>query len=251
MKLKFPKKSHFKLPFREYMGSPDKKMIFTERIFTDVAPVYNFILKGLSFFQDLHWKEYLVNNIPPIPQGPVIDLATGTGKIAFLLAKKFPERAITGIDITEAMLDIAKKDNTYSKVSFEKINIGLMNYEKNSVALFTGGYALRNTPDLKKLIRDIYFQLKPRGVAAFLDFSKSSNKLLQALNYSLLVIWCNFFSVVLHRNRRIYDYIPQSIRIFPDRKELGDLFTKEGFTIVRRKTFLLGITEVLIVQKDI
>ena len=90
--------------------------------------------------------------------------------------------------------------------------------------IVTGGYALRNAPDLGTAIDEISRVLKPCGVAAFLDFSKPSGKILQKMEYWALKTWTGPWGTLLHRNREVYRYIAESLQPFPDRSQLRDIF---------------------------
>jgi ubiquinone/menaquinone biosynthesis methyltransferase len=243
-------RSTFSLEFEKHARDPRGKSAFTDRLFTDVAPVYDsFTLGPVSFFQDARWKRWLVEALPHIPSGPIVDLATGTGGLAFLLADRYPTRRILGVDINAEMLRIADKKNTRPSVAFRKMNMAEIDFPAESLALITGGYALRNSPDLDKLIADVRACLKPGGYAAFLDFSKSPAPPIRIATQTALTLWLSAWSLALHRNLRIYNYIPASLRHFPDRRALGDLFQRHGFELIRRKLFLFGISEVLIARK--
>jgi ubiquinone/menaquinone biosynthesis methyltransferase len=244
-------RSTFSLRFDEHAHSPERKSKYTDRLFTDVAPVYDsFTLGPLSFYQDARWKRWMIDALPPVPDGPVVDLATGTGGIAFLLARRFPQRRIIGVDINDAMLRIANEKNTFDTVSFRKMDLGDMDFAAESIGLVTGGYALRNTPDLEKLLADVHRCLKPGGLAAFLDFSNSPLPPVRIVANVALTAWLSAWSLLLHRNLRVYDYIPASLRHFADRRALGVLFDTHGLSMVRRKVFLFGVSEVLIARKS-
>lgn len=238
-------RSTFDLELADHAHDPQRKAAFTDRLFTDVAPVYDtFTLGPVSFFQDAGWKRWMVNHLPALPPGECIDAATGTGSIAFLLARRFPERRITGLDINRAMLSRAEQNNVFDTVRFRRMDMGNIDIGPESAALVTGGYALRNSPDLEQFLRDIHRMLKPGGVAAFLDFSKSPSPPIQLATAVGLRAWLSLWSLVLHRNLRVYNYIPDSLRYHPDRVTLGRLYDDTGFEIVRRRLFMGGIAAV-------
>ncbi|MBD3314587.1 MAG: methyltransferase domain-containing protein [Chitinivibrionales bacterium] len=242
-------KSTFDLPLAEYADST-RKAIYTKTLFDEIAHAYDrFALGPISFFREAGWKKWLVENVPAIPQGPIVDLATGTGELAFMAADRYPNRSVVGLDISSAMLAVAKSKNSRRKVAFCSMDLGKMSVADASVALFFGGYALRNTPDLRALLSDVHRLLIPGGIAAFLDFSKPVNPLHRAVNNASLRIWLSFWSLLLHRNLRIYNYIPSSLNYFPNHKALKRLMEETGFEILRRKRFMFGIAEAQIIKK--
>jgi demethylmenaquinone methyltransferase/2-methoxy-6-polyprenyl-1,4-benzoquinol methylase len=187
--------------------------------------------------------------LPPYESPVCLDLACGTGDIAFLLAGKYPRGRITGVDITEPMLDIARHRNTHLNVSFANQDMGSLDIISESVDIVTGGYALRNAPDLGTAIDEISRVLKPGGVAAFLDFSKPAGKIPQKIEYWGLKTWTGLWGTLLHRNHEVYSYIAESLRRFPDRPHLRGVFQSKGFSVIDSRLFFGGVTELLMVQK--
>ena len=116
--------------------------------------------------------------------------------------------------------------------------------------IVTGGYALRNAPDLCVVLEEISRVLKPGGIAAFLDFSKPKNKILQALHVWILKIWGGLWGLLLHGNTHIHGYIAASLKNYPNRDQLQYLLTQHGFIILTTRRFFLGMTEIITVQKS-
>jgi ubiquinone/menaquinone biosynthesis methyltransferase len=240
----------FDLKIGDHLEDAEKKKYYNERLFSEVAPRYDFITKVLSFGRDGAWKRALISSLP-VHESPVcLDLACGTGDISFLLADKYTRGRISGLDITEPMLDIARHRNTRPNVTFINQNMGSLEIAPETADIITGGYALRNAPNLETVIDEINRVLKPTGVAAFLDFSKPDANIPQKIEYWCLKIWTGLWGILLHRNHEVYSYIAESLRRFPDRSHLRNLFQERGFSVVDSRLFFGGITELLVVQKQ-
>jgi ubiquinone/menaquinone biosynthesis methyltransferase len=239
----------FVLKIGDHLENPERKKYYNERVFSEVAPRYDFITRVLSFGRDAAWKRALISLLPYRESPVCVDLACGTGDISFLLAGKYADGRIAGLDITEPMLAIARHRNAHPNISFVNQDMGSLEIESESVDIVTGGYALRNAPNLETVIDEIGRVLKPRGVAAFLDFSKPDANTLQKIEYWGLKIWTGLWGVLLHRNHEVYSYIAESLQRFPDRRRLRNLFREKGFSVIDSRLFLGGITELLVVQK--
>jgi len=239
----------FVLKIGDCLDDAEKKKYYNERVFSEIAPRYDFITRVLSFGRDAAWKRALISLLPSHESPVCVDLACGTGDIAFLLAGKYPCGRIAGVDITESMLDIARHRNTHPNVSFANQDMGSLDIVSESVDIVTGGYALRNAPNLGTVIDEISRVLKPRGVAAFLDFSKPDANIPQKMEYWGLKIWTGLWGVLLHRNHEVYSYIAESLQRFPDRRHLRNIFREKGFSVIDSRLFFGGITELLAVQK--
>jgi len=239
----------FTLKIGNHLLSSEKKKYYNEKVFSEIAPKYDFITRALSFWNDAAWKLDLINALPANTNPHCIDLACGTGDISFLLAKKYPDGYISGIDIAEPMLEIAGKRNIFPNIHFIKQDMSHLDYSSQSVDIVTGGYALRNAPDLGVVLDEIHRILKPGGTAAFLDFSKPDSKFSQKLEYWILKIWGGFWGIMLHGNYEVYSYIAESLRLFPDRLQLREILWRKGFLVTTSRQYFFGITELMVVKK--
>ncbi len=237
------------LKIGDHLKNAAAKKYFNEEMFAVIAPNYDFITRLFSFWQDAAWKRDLIAALPDAPAPQCLDLACGTGDIAFLLAEKYQAGHIIGLDLTEDMLALARTRNTFSNVTFLKGDMGQLEIPVESIDIVTGGYALRNAPDLGQAIGEIHRVLKPGGSAAFLDFSKPNTRWAQKLEYGILKGWTGLWGIILNGNHEVYSYIAESLNAFPDRVSLQRMFEQQGFSIVKSQLHFLGITETLIVQK--
>jgi demethylmenaquinone methyltransferase/2-methoxy-6-polyprenyl-1,4-benzoquinol methylase len=239
----------FTLRIGNHLQAPGTKRYYNQQVFAEIAPKYDFITRALSFGRDTSWKRDLVASLPSCESPLCLDLACGTGGITFLLARKYPRGLIVGLDITEPMLERARQRNTFGNVRFLNQDMGGLEFPAGTVDIVTGGYALRNAPDLEVTVQEIHRVLKPHGMAAFLDFSKPGGRFAQRLEYWILKVWTGFWGTLLHRNHEVYGYIAESLQCFPDRLQLRDLFRDKGFTVVASRLYFFGITELLVVRK--
>ena len=239
----------FTLKIGDHLTTADKKRYFNEQMFTEIAPRYDFITRALSFWRDAAWKRELVAQLPrqDTPRG--LDLACGTGDIAFLLAEKYPRGDIIGIDITERMLVLARRRNTRPNVAFRNEDMGRLTLETSSVDIVTGGYALRNAPDLEATLDEINRVMRPGGSAAFLDFSRPASRVAEQMQYLVLKFWTGLWGLLLHGNHEVYSYIAESLRRFPDRVQLRRLLHDKGFTVEQTRLHFFGVTELIVVRK--
>jgi demethylmenaquinone methyltransferase/2-methoxy-6-polyprenyl-1,4-benzoquinol methylase len=269
-------KNRFNLNMHDYIHQADGKLFFNKQMFGIIAPRYDFINRALSFGRDQKWKDLLVSDLPDVARASspcghgqdgraalhCLDIACGTGDITFRLAAKYPQGQITGIDITEKMLDLArsrlqsinepaaaKRSEDGSRVTFQIGDMCKMEFEDASFDIVTGGYALRNAPNLEQALIEIRRVMKPGATAAFLDFSKPPNRTLQKTKGLLLKFWGGLWGLLLHRNPRLYTYIAESLKLYPDRIALKQLITKLGFTNIRSRKHFLGFAETISFQK--
>jgi|SRR3954451_25458738 ubiquinone/menaquinone biosynthesis methyltransferase len=239
----------FTLKLGDNLRAADKKRSYNEQLFSEVAPRYDFITRALSFWRDASWKRELVAQLPRQDAPRCLDLACGTGDIAFLLAKKYPGGNIVGVDITERMLARARLRNYWPNIEFLNQDMNCLMVDSLSVDIVTGGYALRNAPDLETTLDEINRVMRPGGTAAFLDFSRPASVMSERLQHVVLKIWTGFWGLALHRNHEVYGYIAESLRRYPDRMQLRRLLQDKGFRVEQSRLHFFGITELIVVRK--
>jgi ubiquinone/menaquinone biosynthesis methyltransferase len=242
-------KNQHNLNMHDSIHQPHDKLLLNQRLFSIIAPKYNLTNRIMSFDRDRAWKNQLVEELPDIKAPYCLDIACGTGDITFLLAAKYPAGHIIGLDVTEPMIDYARERNTFSNITFTLQDMCKMNFADESFDIVTGGYALRNAPNLEQALMEIKRVMKPGATAAFLDFSKPPNRFLQITKGMLLKFWGGLWGLLLHRNPQLYTYIAESLKLYPDRFALRQLLLKLGFTNIRSRKHFLGFAETIFFQK--
>jgi len=237
------------LGIEKQIDSPDKKRAFNELHFSEASSRYDIATRAMSLGRDQAWKRHLVAALPAVVAPVCVDLASGTGDVTFLLADRFPDSGITGIDLTEEMVTLAQKRNPFDNVSFTCRDMAETGFDNASVDIVTGSYALRNAPDLGEGLQEINRILKTGGCAAFLDFSKSAHPVSQVSQYWLLKCWCGLWGTLLHANPTIHAYIADSLKQFPTRDDYYLLVKNSGFEIISSRLFYFGMLELLVIRK--
>jgi len=233
----------------DYIHCPEGKLKYNEEMFAEIARRYDFITRVLSFGRDSLWKDELVGELPKVEGAVCLDLACGTGDITFRLARRYRQGRIVGLDLTEEMLGYARSRNSYPNVEFTLRDMCATGFADNSFDIVTGGYALRNAPELAKALSEVKRVLKPGGRAAFLDFSKHPGRGFQKVELAVLKTWGGFWGLVLHRNHELYTYIGESLKQFPDSDQMKEFVRQAGFSGLRSRKYFFGVVETLVFEK--
>jgi len=231
------------------LNSPAQKRCYNEWVFSLIASEYDVITRVLSFWRDAAWKRLLVGMLPACAAPSCLDLACGTGDLCGLLAGRYPDGLIAGVDIADAMLAIARRRHPAPSIRFLRQDMGRLEFPDASIDRVTGSYALRNAPDLPVVLREVHRVLKPGGTAAFLDFSKSPRRVPRKISYGLLKIWGGFWGLVLHGNPEVYGYIAESLKLFPDRVQLRRAMEQSGLHLVDSRLLFFGMLELTVVER--
>jgi len=228
------------MSLRERIATPDGKRRYVRALFATIADRYDLITKVLSYGQDRRWKERLVDLARPASGTIALDLATGTGDIAFLLH----DRAVRtiGLDVTLRMIELAKaKRAAAAAPRFLVGDMTALPFSPGSVDMVTTGYGLRNVPDLTTAIDEIYRVLRRGGQVLSLDFNRPSQPLLRSVYLLYLTLVGGMLGWLLHRDPDTYRYIPASIRTYPGAEGVAELMRARGFTTVRHYPVLGGL----------
>lgn len=226
---------------RDFLATPEKKRRYNRALFDAIAGEYDKVTPPLSFWNDKRWKRTLVSGLPPSPAPRVIDFACGTGDLPALASTKYPAGKITGADLSPRMLSLARRRLQHEKnTGFIRADMCAMPFSSGAADIVTGGYALRNAPDLVAFLREVFRILRPGGSAAFLDFSHPAPSAFTTFQYWLLLLWGSFWGLLLHGDAAVYGYIAESLSVFPDRDALERLLRDCGFGQVNTRTFFFG-----------
>ena len=217
------------------IATPDGKRRYVRTLFATIADRYDFITVALSYGQDRRWKRRLVDLASPGRGTRALDLATGTGDIAFALAARGAD--VVGLDVTLRMIElaVAKRSSSPERralpVSFLVGDMLALPFPSASFDIVTAGYGLRNVPDLDVAIDEIRRVLAPGGQFLSLDFNRPDNALVRAAYLAYLTAVGGALGWTLHRDPDTYRYIPASIRQYPGAVAVARRFETRGFHV--------------------
>lgn len=228
-------------------GIPQKKDSW--KMFNHISPSYDKINRILSFGLDLSWRKQLIYYLPRKKNIFLLDVATGTGDQTIPFLKIPTIQKITGIDLAEKMLEIARKKINDPKVNFLHADASKIPFENESYHCITFSFGIRNVGNLEKTISELYRVLKTKGKLLILEFSLPKNKVIRAFHLfylrNILPIIGGFFS----KEKKAYQYLNQTIETFPYGKEFCKLLKSRGFSKVSFVPFTLGTVSLYIAEK--
>jgi demethylmenaquinone methyltransferase/2-methoxy-6-polyprenyl-1,4-benzoquinol methylase len=223
------------------IATPDGKRRYVRSLFATIADRYDFVTVALSYGQDRRWKRRLIEIAAPQHGSRALDLATGTGDIAFALASR-GARTI-GLDVTKRMIELAraKAATRAAAPSFLVGDMMALPFPDRSFEVVTAGYGLRNVPSLTAAIDEIQRVLKPGGQLLSLDFNRPASAVVRAVYLQYLTLVGGALGWALHGDGDTYRYIPASIRNYPEARAVSRLMEARGFTDVKYRPTLGGL----------
>ena len=224
-----------------------EKISMINEIFSDVANHYNLMNDIMSFGLHRLWKKKLCQMIPNL-NSSIIDVASGTGDIPLLLKKKAKKTGanikITACDPNSEMLEIfkARAIDANFPASFETKITSAENlpFNNDSFDYYTIAFGIRNTTSIEESLKEAYRVLKPTGKFLCLEFAKITNEFLRTIynNYANIVI-PNLGSCITG-NRDAYQYLVESIEVFPDQDQFKTMIERVGFSNVSYHNLSFG-----------
>jgi ubiquinone/menaquinone biosynthesis methyltransferase len=226
--------------------SPDHKRRYVRSLFATIADRYDFISGVLSFGRDRSWKRRLVREAGLQHGERALDLACGTGDIAFELTRT--GASVVGLDVTARMVALARIKATRALANAEWPipcflvgDMMALPFDAASADLVTTGYGLRNVPGLDAALAEIARVLKPGGRFLSLDFNRPASPYVRKAFLTYLTVVGSTLGWVLHRDPDTYRYIPESIRRYPGAQGVADLIGTHGFEHVRIVPLCFGL----------
>jgi len=229
------------------LAAPDTKRRYVRRLFATIADRYDFITRFLSFGRDRGWKRRLIEESGLASGARVLDLACGTGDLAYEAASR--GAAVVGLDITPRMIEIARSKQPPTNVTWTVGDMTSLPVRSGTFDVVTTGYGLRNVPDLPRALGEIYRVLRPGGRLCSLDFDRPESAWLRGIYLAYLTVVGSALGWVLHRDPDTYRYIPASIRRYPGARGVMALMLESGFSEVRHLRVLGGFMAIHVARK--
>ena len=214
-------------------------------MFDDIAGRYDFLNRFLSAGIDIRWRKKALSYLKDIQPQYILDVATGTADVAIMAAQMLKPRKITGIDISEGMLEIGRKKleklELQQAIELVKGDSEAISFSENTFDAVTVAFGVRNFQNLEKGLAEIRRVLKPGGKLVVLEFSKPSLPFVKTLYQFYMKIVTPNMGKLFSKNRSAYKYLDESIKKFPEGKNFTQILDNIGFKKTMSKKLSLGI----------
>jgi len=223
----------------------EEKAGLVHGVFTNVASRYDVMNDVMSVGIHRLWKDAMMDWLAPRPGQRLLDVAGGTGDIAFRFLKRAPEASAVVLDMTQSMLDAGRKraeaERLGDRLEWVVGDAMALPSENASFDVYTISFGIRNVTRIGDALKEAYRVLKPGGRLMVLEFSQLPNPGLQWAydRYSFNVIPA--MGQVVANDRESYRYLVESIRKFPDQELFAEMIRDAGFEQVKYRNLSMGI----------
>jgi len=214
-------------------------------MFDRIAGRYDQINRFLSARTDLNWRKKAIRIFKKQDPKQILDVATGTGDMAILASHILNADKITGIDISEGMLELGRKkvekEGLTAKIELQTGDSETIKFAENTFDAVMVAFGVRNFENLEKGLTEMWRVLKPGGRLMVLEFSKPRHKAVKSLYNLYMGIVAPQVARWFRQNKEAYQYLSESANAFPDRHLFTDILKKVGYTDTGFEPLTLGI----------
>jgi demethylmenaquinone methyltransferase / 2-methoxy-6-polyprenyl-1,4-benzoquinol methylase len=224
------------------------------KMFNSIAGRYDFLNRLLSLGQDVRWRNALKQYLPASFGQSILDLATGTADVLIALSKDNPRinRGV-GVDPAVKMLEIGR-----NKIKLAHLEDRLMLQQGDAQALpfldesfdcVTISFGIRNIPDLRLALLEMYRVTKKGGRVLILEFSKPENPVLKCGHWLYLQTVVPLVGFLFSGNFKAYTYLNQTIQTFPYADRFCKILKQMGFIAIEAHPLMGGAATIYVAQK--
>lgn len=222
-------------------------------MFNDIAFRYDFLNRFLSAGIDVRWRKKALRQLQAGHPKIILDVATGTADVAIMASGMLKPEKITGIDISDGMLDIGRKKikklGLQDTIELLNGDCETINFENDSFDAVTVAFGVRNFENLEKGLAEIKRVLKPGGKLVVLEFSKPKAAVVKQLYNLYMKSITPRVGKIFSKNRSAYQYLDESISKFPEGKNFIAILDNLGYRNTYSKSLSLGICSIYCGEK--
>ncbi len=212
-------------------------------VFSSVASRYDVMNDLMSGGVHRLWKDAMMDWLAPRPGQRLLDVAGGTGDVAFRFMRRAPGSTAVVCDMTAAMLEAGRlrRDPEASRVDWVEGDAMALPFADRSFDVYTISFGIRNVVRIADALREGFRVLKPGGRLMVLEFSRIPNEAMQWAydRYSFNVIPA--MGRVVTGDRDSYQYLVESIRKFPEQEQFAGMIRAAGFGQVKYRNLTMGV----------
>ena len=222
-------------------------------MFDSIAPAYDVMNRMMTLGIDRTWRRKAVDMVGEYKPRRILDVATGTGDLAFLIDERLHPESLTGIDLSEGMLAVAREKarqrGVDNRVYFAVEDCLALSMPNNSFDAITVAYGVRNFENLQQGFAEMYRVLSPGGVLCVIELSTPEHfpmrQLYKLYTYTIIPL----VGRIVSRDKQAYTYLPRSVAAVAQGEEMLDIFRAVGFKNCRLRRLTFGACTIYMGEK--
>ena len=224
--------------------TPKEKTKLVQKVFSDVANNYDLMNDVMSFGAHRLWKKTFIDIVNPSSGDKIIDVGSGSGDLVLEMLKRDLNLKIDMVDLNKAMLLEGKKRIKTNNVKFYQQDAENLQFHDNIYDKYLISFCLRNITNIDQSFKEAFRILKPGGKYYCLEFSRPNSFFLANIYSYYKSNIIPTFGKIFSNNRDAYNYLNESIDLFPKQDELKKRIEYAGFKFVKYTNLFDGIVSI-------
>jgi demethylmenaquinone methyltransferase/2-methoxy-6-polyprenyl-1,4-benzoquinol methylase len=223
-----------------------ERAAYVQTMFDRIAGRYDVMNRLMTAGQDVTWRRYVIQKANVPPNGRLLDIATGTGDIAYEGVVQQPSIQTVGADFSLGMMQAGRRDYAERRkvIKWTGADALALPFADRYFDASVSGFLMRNVIDVAGAFAEQFRVLKPGGRCVVLESSPPKDNLLKPfilahLNYIIPTV-----GKLVAGESDAYQYLPESTQAFRDPDDLAQIMREAGFVIVSYKLFMFGTVAV-------
>lgn len=217
-----------------------ERAAYVQNMFDRIAFRYNIMNRVMTAGQDMKWRRFMIEKARLSSGDRLLDLATGTGDVAFEALRMVPGVQAFGGDFSLGMMFVGQKEPLGPQVRWIGADALNLPFPAETFDALTAAYLMRNVIDIPRGFAEQMRVLKPGGRLVILDTSPPPNNILKPFIVGYLKYGLPLLGRLIAGNSDAYTYLPESTQKFKTPDQLAALMREAGFRNVQYKTFMFG-----------
>ncbi len=229
-------------------GTKQSKGEQVEEMFDNIAPAYDFMNRAMTLGIDRSWRKKVVKAVAAATPSTILDVATGTGDLAIQLAKANPQAQLTGIDLSEGMLEVGRRKvaqaNLDNRITLRQADCLALPFADASFDIVTVAFGVRNFEHLDKGYAEMQRVLRPGGTLIVLELSTPTSPVVKPFYklYTRGII--PLLGRMISKDSRAYSYLPESIAAMPQGERMLQLMSGAGLSDCSLRPLTFGVSTI-------
>ena len=238
---------------KPYQNQNSSKKKQVEKMFDSISFEYDKLNRLISAGNDVKWRKTIYKIAERLNPIDILDIATGTADIALELSK-IEGSKITGLDISEKMLDVGRQKvterNLENKVSLVSGHAENLNFSKSTFDLISIGFGVRNFQNLEKGLLESFRVLREGGTLIILETSVPQNRLVKLFYLLFSRTFIPLVGSLFSKDKKAYKYLQKSAEEFPSGENFSQILKSCGFKNVQIMPLMLGASSIYVAKKN-
>ena len=223
------------------------------RMFNSISRQYDKFNDIMTMGLARRWRKKALLMLKPYCHEQILDLAAGTADICIKSFQYLHPVHVTGIDISEQMLEIGRmkveQAGLKDKVTLKVEDVSNMSFDNEQFDAATTSFGIRNFEKLKESLQEIHRVLKPKGKFVILEMSEPQTPVISQGYLLYTKTFIPFAVKTFSNDPKAYSYLTESMKYFPQGKEFISILDANGFNCLKYKTFFLGVCSLYFAEK--